>query len=96
MAKARFQVGDIIDVTKYLEQEDNSIRSGICIITGYTPPSKYSPKGTYDTKVIKGNITFIRYGALFFDESPYLVWIGNINDNPILKLLYGEEDHEEG
>lgn len=85
----RFKVGDLIEVVKYLDRDDGSIQSGIILITGYGGPTKYSPKGTYSTRVVKGSVKFSKYGAVFFDDLPYLVWIGNIKDNKALRILYG-------
>ena len=83
--KPRFQIGDIIEVAKYWDQCDDAYISGIIQITGY---EQYETI-IYQTKCLKGNTNWIAYNSTHFDILPYLVWLGNINDTPMLKVLYG-------
>ncbi len=91
MVDVRFKVGDIIHITKYNDPNAEIYdKQGIVLISDYTGPYVNSTKGIYILETLRGNLTFINYGAQFFDKLPYLVYIGNIYDNPTLKVLYGQ------
>lgn len=85
----RFKVGDIIEVAKYWDQGEDMWRSGVIMITEIGPPGPYNSKGSYGTKRMSGDIHWISTSVEFLDKMNYLIWIGNIEDNPALKVLYG-------
>ena len=90
MVKVRFKVGDVIEVAKYWDQGDDRWQEGIVQIVAYEQPGEYAPTGVYHLKILKGSITWAAYNTKFMDELPYLIWMGNINEDKTLRLLYGK------
>ena len=90
MLKTRFKVGDIIEIEKYWDQGDDKWLSGIVQITDYTPHYPNTINGMYSMELLNGNFSSIRHNSDVFDNLQYLVWLGNINDNKTLRLLYGK------
>lgn len=84
----RFQEGDVIHVVKYYDVGDEVVEEGIVLILGYVPHYEHTVNGIYQIKPLKGNIGFIRFNSDQFDKLEYLVWLGNINENESLRLLY--------
>lgn len=85
----RFIIGDILDVVKFWDQCDNEIKSGIVEITDYTPNTKHTRYGLYETNNIRGNLGWMAINAQYLDDSIYVVWLGNINTDKVLRVLYG-------
>lgn len=89
MARNRFIPGDIIRVERYFDLGDDRYKSGIIQITGYDPDADHTTYGTYDLTVLEGDIEWIRINAKLFDQEECIVWLGNINEDRALRLLYG-------
>lgn len=89
LKSTRFQKGDIIHIVKYYDVGDEVIEEGIVLIKEYNPSHPNYACGVYEMEPLKGTIGFIRYNAESFDKLPYLVWLGNTNEDSALRLLYG-------
>jgi hypothetical protein len=90
LMKFRFQEGDVVLIEKYWDQSDSTWRRGVVLIKSYKIlKNDPSCKAVYNTKCLSGDTTWISYNTEYFDKLPYLVWLGNINENPGLKVLYG-------
>jgi len=85
----RFHVGDIIEVRKYYDQGDERWKSGIVHITEYNPNCKHTKYGIYSISSLRGDIGWISINAQLLDTMDYVVWLGNIKEDRILRLLYG-------
>ena len=81
----RFKVGDLLEVYVY-DQGDEVWRHGIVLISGYSPTAQHTKKGCYNFKTIKGDACWISYNVEFFDNINTHIWIGNIEDDPILPI----------
>lgn len=86
--KNRFQKGDVIHIVKYWDQSDYVWLEGILLIDDYIPHYPSTLNGIYKIKQLKGNLRFYAINSEHFDNLEYLVWLGNINDNKSLRLLY--------
>jgi len=85
---ARFKTGDLIDIYMWDHGGDKFLE-GIVLIEEYVPHYPTTINGAYKLRTIKGNSRLVAINSDTFDKVNTNIWIGNIEDNPTLKALYG-------
>lgn len=86
MQKARFKKGDIIQIDKHIAM--GRIKQGIVHINDLSTPTQLYPQGVYTFSVLKGNIDIVGMDAYYFDILDNIKYLGNVDSNPGLKVLY--------
>lgn len=87
------KIGDLYSLL-YYDSYDRRNRTGIVLVTGIQEKSYTYPEGVLDIVCVKGDIQFTGYESVAFHEDMSPVFIGNINNNKVLKILYGIDLNE--
>lgn len=85
----RFKAGDIVEIVNYWNQDTELFEDGVVLIIDHNTITNYTKTGAYLMRLLKGSFSSCVYNSHSFDNLPYLVWLGNINENKALRLLYG-------
>lgn len=88
MRKNKYDIDDVLLITAW-DQGDEKWQTGIIQITDYYPKSSHTEYGIYETKQLRGDITWICINAQILDDTPDVRLLGNINVDKGWKVLYG-------
>ena len=84
----KYKPGDLVSVDNYWDQGEEVFESGIMLIEGHHehPHTEY---GVYEVNCLSGTIAFVYINASVFDKLTCTTYLGNINEDNALRVLYG-------